>query len=255
MGEKKKAYLIDMDGVLVFGTRPIPGAVEFIERLVAGGYKYLILTNNSAYTPLDLQHRLNTAGIKVGIDRLYSSALATAAFVQAQKPGGSAYVLGGTGLYQALTDVGYTLTDYNPDYVILGESRFHSYDRLIRAAQLISAGVPFLATNSDLTGPAEEGIIPACGAVAALLEKASGFRPYYIGKPNPLMMRLALRYLGEHSENAVMIGDNMHTDIRAGLESGLETVLVLTGVTRREEIEKFPYRPHRVVESLAEIAL
>lgn len=252
MGDKR-AYLIDMDGVLLHGDRAIPGASDFIDRLAERGHPYLILTNNSRFTPQDLQHRLSAAGIAVDASRIYSSALATASFVQSQRPGGSAFVLGGSGLYQAMHDVGYTLADYHPDYVILGEVESHSYDGLIRATQHVMAGVPFIATNPDLNGPAEQGIIPACGAVAALIEKASGYTPYYVGKPNPLIMRLALRYLGVHSENAVMVGDNMYTDIRVGLESGLQTVLVLTGVTKEEAIKRFPYRPGRIVPSVAEI--
>jgi len=251
----KKTYLIDMDGVLVEGQNAIPGAVDFIERLNAGGHKYLILTNNSRYPPSDLQHRLQTAGIKVEADHIYSSAMATAAFVQAQKPDGTAYVLGDTGLYQALTGVGYNLTDYNPDYVILGETESYSYDKIIRAIRLLAAGARFIATNPDPSGPTEHGLTPACGAVAALIEKATGLSPYFVGKPNPLIMRSALRYLDEHSENAVMVGDRMDTDIKVGLESGLETILVLTGVTSPEMIPSFPYRPGRVVDSVADIEL
>ncbi len=252
--DNKKTYLIDMDGVLVHGQHAIPGAPEFIHRLIKGEHKYLILTNNSRYTPTDLQHRLQTSGINVDTNHIYSSALATAAFVQSQKAHGSAYVLGDTGLYQALTDVGYTLTDYNPDYVILGETESYSYDKIIRAARLVSSGVPFIATNPDPSGPAEQGILtPACGAVAALIEKGTGFSPYFLGKPNPLMMRSALRYLDEHSENAIMVGDRMDTDIKVGLESGLETILVLTGVTTPEMITQFPYRPDHVANSVADI--
>lgn len=252
--KNKKTYLIDMDGVLVHGQHAIPGAVEFIQRLSERGHKYLILTNNSRYTPTDLQHRLQTVGIDVEAKHIYSSALATAAFVQAQKPDGVAFVLGDTGLYQALADVGYTLTDYSPDYVILGETESYPYDRIIRAARLITEGARFIATNPDVSGPAEHGLItPACGAVAALIEKATGFSPYFVGKPNPLIMRTALRYLDEHSENAVMVGDRMDTDIKVGLESGLETILVLTGVTRPEMIAMFPYGPNHVVNSVADI--
>lgn len=249
----KKSYLIDMDGVLVHGQNPIPGAAEFIQRLIDGGHQYLVLTNNSRYTPIDLQHRLQSAGLNIETKRIFSSALATAAFVQAQKPHGSAYVLGDTGLYQALTDVGYTLSDYNPDYVILGETESYPYDKIIRATRLIWAGTPFIATNPDPSGPAETGMTPACGAVAALIEKATGFAPYFVGKPNPLMMRSALRYLGEHSEDTIMVGDRMDTDIKVGLESGLDTILVLTGVTRPDMINSFPYRPNHVVNSIADI--
>jgi len=242
-----------MDGVLVHGKNVIPGAVEFIQRLIDGGHRYLVLTNNSRYTPLDLQHRLRTAGINVDTNHIYSSALAAAAFVKSQNPSGSAYVIGDIGLYQALADVGYTLTDYHPDYVILGETDSYPYDKIIRATHLISSGVPFIATNPDPSGPSEDGMVPACGAVAALIEKATGFQPYFVGKPNPLIMRSALRFLDEHSENAVMIGDRMDTDIKVGLESGLETILVLTGVTSPDMITQFPYRPGKVVNSVADI--
>lgn len=248
-----KTYLTDMDGVLVHGQRAIPGAPEFIQRLQKGGHKYLVLTNNSRYTPTDLQHRLQKIGIDIDIDHIYSSALATAAFVHSQRPNGSAYVLGDSGLYQALADVNYTLTDYHPDYVILGETESYPYDKITRATRFISQGVPFIATNPDPSGPDEDGLIPACGAVAAMIEKATGHMPYFIGKPNPLIMRSALRYLEEHSENAVMVGDRMDTDIKIGLESGLETILVLTGVTSEEMIKNFPYRPNHIAKSVAEI--
>ncbi len=249
----KKTYLIDMDGVLVHGAAALPGAVEFIQRLIEGEHKYLILTNNSRYPPLDLQHRLQSSGIKVDVKHIFTSAMSTAYFVETQRPHGSAYVLGDTGLYQALADVGYSLTDYDPDYVILGETESYSYDKIIRAIRLVSAGALFIATNPDPSGPTEAGIAPGCGAVAALIEKATGLSPYFVGKPNPLMMRSALRYLDEHSENAIMVGDRMDTDIKVGLESGLETILVLTGVTNREMIANFPYRPNWVVDSVADI--
>ena len=251
----KKTYLIDLDGVLVNGQTAVAGAADFIERLIEGGHQYLILTNNSRFTPADLVHRLQMARIKVDTGHVYSSAMATAAFVQKHQPGGSAYVVGDTGLYQALTDVGYTLSDYNPNYVILGETKSYPYDKIIQATRLIWAGTPFIATNPDQSGPDERGLVPACGAVAALIEKATGFAPYFVGKPNPFMMRAALRYLNEHSENAVMVGDRMDTDIKMGLESGLETVLVLTGVTKPETIAAFPYRPNRVANSVADLEL
>lgn len=249
----KKTYLIDMDGVLVHGDTAIPGAPAFIQRLHDGGHKFLILTNNSRYTPVDLQHRLTRIGFDVGVDHIYTSAMATASFIKSQKSVGSAFLLGGTGLYQALNEVGYSLTDYNPDYVVLGETDSYSYDKIIQAVQLIASGVPFIATNPDASGPTDRGLVPACGAVAALLQKATNLTPYFIGKPNPLIMRLALRFLDEHSENAVMVGDNMETDIRVGLESGLETILVLTGVTRRDMITRYPYRPNHVIEAVSEI--
>jgi NagD protein len=251
----KKAFLIDMDGVLLRGERAIPGAKEFIERLKEKGYKFLVLTNNSRYTPWDLKHRMKQAGIDIEAERFFSSAMAAAHFVSRQKPKGSAFVLGGTGLYQALNEVGYSFTDYQPDFVILGEMEHYPYDQVVRACQLIARGVPFIATNPDPSGPGEDGIVPACGAVAALIEKATGYAPYFVGKPNPLILRAALRYLGEHSENAVMVGDRMDTDVRVGLESGMETILVLTGVTKPEDIPRFPYRPTRIVNSVGEIEL
>lgn len=249
----RRSYLIDMDGVLVHGQRPIEGAAEFIQRLVRGGHKFLILTNNSRYTPVDLRHRLDQAGMHVPETCFFSSAMATAKFVSSQKSGGDAFVIGDTGLFQALHNEGYSLTDYNPDFVVLGEMESYPYDKILRAVDHIIRGVPFIATNPDTSGPTEKGIVPACGAVASLLEQATGHEPYFIGKPNPLMMRLALRYMDEHSENATMIGDRMDTDVRVGLESGLETILALSGLTRRDMIERFAYRPHRVVDSVAEI--
>lgn len=251
----KKTYLIDMDGVLVHGNIPVPGAPEFINRLRENGHKFLILTNNPRYTPVDLQHRLTSIGFTVEATNFFSSAMAVAQFVQSQIPNGSALALGDTGLYQALNDVSYKLTDYNPDFVILGEMETYPYDKLINAMRCILNGVPFLATNPDASGPTERGMVPACGAVAAMLEKATGYKPYFLGKPNPLIMRIALRTLGEHSTNAVMVGDNMETDVRVGLESGLETILVLSGVTQRANITRFPYRPDHVLNSVAEIEL
>ena len=247
-------YLMDMDGVLVRGTHVIPGAAEFLERLRARGKRFLVLTNSSVYTPRDLQARLIHIGLDLPVDALYTSALATAQFLQTQSPGGRAYVVGESGLTTALHDVGYVLTDQDPDYVVLGETQSYSFQRLSRAITLVAAGARFIATNPDPVGPAESGLIPATGAVAALIAQASGVKPYFVGKPNPLMMRSALRKLGAHSETSVMIGDRMDTDIVAGTEAGMRTILVLTGVTRREEVARFPYRPSRIVDSVADIA-
>ena len=249
----KKSFLIDMDGVLLYGDQAIPGAKEFIERLREKDYKFLVLTNNSRYTPSDLQHRMNDAGIEIEAQHFFSSAMATAHFVSSQKPRGRAFVLGGTGLYQALNEAGYSFTDYRPDFVILGEMESYPYEKIVRACQLIMQGVPFIATNPDSSGPGEGGIVPACGAVAALIEEASGYAPYFVGKPNPLILRLALRYIDEHSESTIMVGDRMDTDVKVGLESGLETILVLSGVTKREDIGKFPYRPNHILDSVADI--
>ncbi len=248
-----KSYLIDMDGVIVRGSDLIPGADKFIERLHQHGCKFLILTNNSIYTPVDLQHRLQRLGLDVTPNHIYTSALATSAFLHSQSPNGTAFVLGESGLTEALHQVGYVVTDFQPDYVVLGETMSYSYARITQAVRLINAGARFIATNPDPVGPGEGGLVPACGAVGALIEAATGVRPYFIGKPNPLMMRSALRYIDEHSENTIMVGDRMDTDIRVGTESGLETVLVLSGVTNRQEVERFPYRPTRIVDSVADL--
>ena len=248
-------YLMDMDGVLVRGAQLIPGAAEFVARLRAAGKPFLILTNSSVYTPRDLQARLAHSGLEVAPGEIYTSALATAQFLHNQCPAGRAYVVGEAGLTTALHDVGYVLTDQDPDYVILGETLSYSFQRLSVAIRLVAAGARFIATNPDVVGPAEEGLIPATGAVAALIAAATGVQPYFVGKPNPLMMRSALRQLGAHSETSVMIGDRMDTDIVAGTEAGMRTILVLSGVTRRTDVARFPYRPSQVVESVAYISV
>ena len=249
------AYLMDMDGVLVRGTQLVPGADEFIARLRQQSIPFLILTNNSLYTPRDLQVRLARLGLHVAPDELFTSALATAQFLQRQAPGGSAFAIGEAGLTTALHDAGFILTDLQPDYVVLGETISYSYQRITQAVRLIAGGARFLATNPDPVGPGEGGLVPATGAVAALIAQATGVQPYFVGKPNPLMMRAALRRLGAHSETTVMIGDRMDTDIRAGTEAGMRTALVLTGVTAREDVPRFPYRPTLIVESVADLAL
>jgi NagD protein len=242
-----------MDGVLVYGSQVIPGANEFIQRLQAAGSRFLVLTNNSLYTQRDLQVRLQRMGLQVPPEAIYTSAMATAQFLAAQHPGGSAYVIGEAGLTTALHDAGFILTDQYPEYVVLGETLSYSFERITQAMRFVAAGARFIATNPDVTGPGEGGIVPATGAVAALISAATGVTPYYIGKPNPLIMRTALRTIGAHSEESVMVGDRMDTDIIIGTEAGLETILVLTGVTRREDIEKYPYRPTYVLSSVAEI--
>ncbi len=248
-----KNYICDMDGVLVYGSQVIPGANEFIERLQAAGSRFLVLTNNSLYTQRDLQVRLSRMGLHVPTEAIYTSAMATAQFLAQQHPGGSAYVIGEAGLTTALHAVGYIMTDQNPDYVVLGETLSYSFERITNAMRFVAAGARFIATNPDVTGPGEGGIVPATGAVAALISAATGVTPYYIGKPNPLIMRTALRTLNAHSEDSVMVGDRMDTDIVIGIEAGLETILVLTGVTRREDVAKYPYRPTRIVDSVADI--
>lgn len=248
-----KNYLIDMDGVLLRGDVPIPGAAEFLARLIARHARFLLLTNNSLYTPGDLQHRLQRIGLDLQAERIYTSALATAQFLHAQRPQGTAYVLGESGLTTALHDIGYRLVDADPEYVVVGETTAYSFERITRAVRLVADGARFIATNRDVAGPSATGIVPATGAVAALIASATGRTPYFVGKPNPLMMRTALNTIGAHSEESVMVGDNMDTDIIAGIESGMETILVLSGVTAREAVARYPYRPTHIVESVAEV--
>jgi NagD protein len=244
---------MDMDGVLIREEQLIPGADEFIRQLQANGNPYLVLTNNSIYTPRDLSARLATTGLDVPPESIWTSALATARFLDHQRPNGTAFVIGESGLTTALHEVGYTQVETSPDYVVLGETRSYSLARITQAIRLIVAGARFIATNPDPIGPSPAGPTPATGAVAALISRATGVDPYYVGKPNPLMMREALRAIGAHSENTTMIGDRMDTDIVAGMEAGMETVLVLTGITTRELAERFPYRPSRIVDSIADL--
>ncbi len=253
MPDGPKSYLIDMDGVLVTGGTPIPGANEFIRRLRDGGAKFLVLTNNSKYTPGDLAFRLRGSGLEIDPQCIFTSAMATARFLSSQRPNGTAYVIGESGLTSAIHGAGYVITDRDPDYVVLGAASLYSLEQLTHAKRFVAAGARFIATNPDANGPTEGGIVPACGAVAALIERASGRNAFFVGKPNPLMMRLALNYIGAHSENTVMIGDRMDTDVIGGVQSGLETILVLSGVTRRENVERHPYQPTHIVESVADI--
>jgi NagD protein len=248
-----RSWLMDMDGVLVHEEHPLPGAPEFIRRLTELELPFLLLTNNSIYTRRDLAARLRASGLEVPEERIWTSAIATADFLAEQRPDGSAFVVGEAGLTTALHQAGYTLTEREPDYVVLGETRTYSFEAITRAIRLIGDGARFIATNPDPTGPSAEGPLPATGSVAALITRATGVEPYYVGKPNPLMMRSALRKIEAHSESTAMIGDRMDTDIIAGLEAGLETILVLTGVTTQAETERFPYRPTRIVQSVAEI--
>ena len=253
--ENKKNYLIDMDGVLVHGKKMIPGADTFIESLKENDIKFLVLTNNSIYTQIDLAHRLQSNGLNISADHIFTSALATANFMKFQKENGSAFVIGESGLNVAVHNTGYIMTNEDPDYVVLGETFDYNFRQVTEAVRLIMNGASFIATNPDPNGPSESGITPACGAMAALIETASGHSPFYCGKPSPFMMRSALNYLGVHSENTVMVGDRMDTDIIAGIQSGMETILVLTGVTSLKQIDDFPYRPNRVVKSVAELAI
>jgi len=246
-------WLVDMDGVLVREGTVVPGADRFLDALRAAGRGVLVLTNNSIYTPRDLAARLSSMGLEVPEEELWTAALATARFVQTQRPNGSAFVLGEAGLTTALHAVGYVMTDRDPDYVILGETRTYSFEAITTAVRLIANGARFLAANPDPTGPSPEGILPATGSVAQLIRHATGKAPYFVGKPNPLMVREGLNKIGGHSEATVMIGDRMDTDVIAGIEAGLETILVLSGVTRAQDVERFPYRPGRIVDSVADL--
>ncbi|MEU4359565.1 HAD-IIA family hydrolase [Streptomyces virginiae] len=255
MAERKpiESWLTDMDGVLIHEGTPIPGADAFIKRLRESGKPFLVLTNNSIYTPRDLQARLSRMGLDVPVENIWTSALATAKFLDDQRPGGTAYVIGEAGLTTALHDIGYVLTDHEPDYVVLGETRTYSFEAMTKAVRLINAGARFICTNPDETGPSTEGPLPATGAVAALITKATGKQPYFAGKPNPLMMRTGLNAIGAHSETSAMIGDRMDTDVLAGLEAGMQTFLVLTGLTTERDTEKFPYRPTKTVASIKDL--
>jgi NagD protein len=248
-----RSWLMDMDGVLVHEEQAIPGADRWLARLRERGLPFLVLTNNSIYTPRDLAARLRASGLDVPEQAIWTSALATAGFLDDQRPGGTAFAIGEAGLTTALHDVGYTLSERDPDYVVLGETRTYSFERIARAIRLIVAGARFIATNPDATGPTPEGPLPATGSVAALISRATGVEPYFVGKPNPLMMRSALNAIDAHSETAAMIGDRMDTDIKSGLEAGMHTVLVLTGSTARSETERFPYRPARIADSIADL--
>ncbi len=255
MADRSKitAWLTDMDGVLVHEGHVLPGAAELINKWESNSTPFLVLTNNSIYTPRDLSARLRAGGLNVPEDRIWTSALATASFLHSQNPNGSAYVLGESGLTQALHDVGYTQTEINPDYVVLGETRNFNFENLTKAVRLINGGARFIATNPDPTGPSAEGVLPATGSVAALITKATGKHPYIVGKPNPMMFRSAMRKIGAHSETTGMIGDRMDTDVVAGIEAGLHTVLVLTGIADQREIEKYPFRPTEILDSVQDL--
>ncbi len=248
-----ECWLSDMDGVLVHEDRALPGAAEFIARLVERERRFLLLTNNSIYTPRDLAARLARSGLEVPESAIFTSALATADFLDRQQPRGTAFVIGEAGLTTALHEIGYTLTDNRPDYVVIGELRSYSFEAIAKAIRLVGAGARFIATNPDVTSPSAEGPLPATGAVAAMITKATGAQPYFVGKPNPMMFRAAMNRIDAHSESTVMIGDRMDTDIVAGMEAGLETILVLTGSTKRDAVARFPFRPDRVLESIAEV--
>jgi NagD protein len=247
-------YLIDMDGVIYRGSEAIPGAAEFIRSLQERGVPYLFLTNNSAYTPLDVVVKLRRFGIETEPRNIYTSALATAEFVHQQKPDATAFVIGEGGLLSALYDVNYAITFDSPHYVIVGEGRVLNYELVEQAHRLIASGAQLISTNSDTWCPTDSGPRPGCGAIVALLEAATGRKAYHVGKPNPFMMRAARKRLGLRTGEVVMIGDTMETDIRGAAELGFQSVLVLTGSSTRTSLSSYPYSPTRVVESIADLA-
>ena len=247
----KKGYICDMDGVIYHGNRLLPGVKEFVIWLYEQKKSFLFLTNASERSPKELQQKL--LGLEVDESHFYTSAQATAKFIHSQAPGCSAYVIGGPGLVNALYDVGITMNDVNPDYVVVGETNSYNYNMILKAVSLINSGARLVATNSDLTGPSDFGIIPACRALVAPIELATGKKAYFVGKPNPLMMRTGLRLLDVHSEDAAMIGDRMDTDIVAGMESGLMTALVLSGVSTLDNIKEFSYRPSIILKGVGDI--
>lgn len=242
-----------MDGVLVHEGVALPGAADVIKQWQDQGLRFLVLTNNSIYTPRDLAARLKATGLDIPEESIWTSALATADFLHSQKPRGSAYVIGEAGMTTALHEVGYIQTDVNPDYVVLGETRNFNFETLTKAIRLINNGSRFIATNPDATGPSADGPLPATGSVAALITKATGKEPYIVGKPNPMMFRSAMNKIDAHSESTGMIGDRMDTDVVAGIEAGLHTVLVLTGIADDAEIAKYPYRPNEILNSIADL--
>jgi len=247
------SWLTDMDGVLVHENRPIPGAAELLEQWRIEGTPFLVLTNNPFYTPRDLSARLRMSGLDVPENRIWTSALATAEFLKSQHPGGTAFVIGEAGLTTALHEAGYIMTETQPDYVVVGETRNYSFDSITKAIRFINAGARFIITNPDATGPTPDGVVPATGSFAALISHATGKQPYVVGKPNPMMFRSAMNRIGAHSENTGMIGDRMDTDVVAGIEAGLHTVLVRTGIADDAEIARFPFRPDEVIDSVADL--
>ena len=249
----KKGFICDMDGVIYHGNKILPGVKEFVDWLYREEKSFLFLTNASERSPRELQQKLKRMGLDVDESHFYTSAQATARFISSQAPGCSAYVIGGAGLIMALHDADITMNDVDPDYVVVGEGNTYNYENILKAVRLVSRGAKLIGTNSDLTGPSEDGIIPACRAMIAPIEMATGQSAYFVGKPNPLMMRTGLRILGAHSEAVVMIGDRMDTDIVAGIETGLDTVLVLSGVTDLNDVKKFPYRPRLILKDVGEI--
>ncbi|HEX2968869.1 MAG TPA: HAD-IIA family hydrolase [Bacteroidales bacterium] len=251
--KSKEGFIIDMDGVIYHGNRLLAGVTEFLEWLEQTGKKYLFLTNSSERTPRELHEKLKRLGIHVTEDHFYTSALATASFLASQRPGGSAFVIGDAGLIHALYSVGYSINNVNPDYVVIGDTRSYNFAMLEQALNLVMNGAKLIGTNPDVSGPVETGLVPSTRALVAPVEVASGKKAYFVGKPNPLMMRIALKKLGVKREDAVVIGDRMDTDVRCGMESELDTLLVLSGITARTDIDNFPYRPTWVLDGVVSL--
>lgn len=251
---EKKGFICDMDGVIYHGNQLLPGVREFIDWLYKNNKRFLFLTNSSERSPRELQQKLKRLGLDVAEEHFYTSALATAMFLDSQRPGCSAYVIGEPGPINALYNVGITMNEVNPDYVVLGETHSYAYEKIERAIQLVLGGARLIGTNPDLTGPIEGGIAPATRALISPIELATGRTAYFVGKPNPLMMRHALKILGTSRENTAIIGDRMDTDIIAGIESEIETVLVLSGVTAKESVDLYPYRPHYILNGVGDLA-
>jgi NagD protein len=251
--KQKKGFICDMDGVIYHGNRLLPGAREFVEWLKSAAMRFLFLTNSSERSPRELQQKLSRMGVEVPIEHFYTSALATAGFLASQSPGGTAYVIGEAGLINALYEVGFTMNDVNPDYVVFGESQSYSFEKVEKAVNLIAKGAKLVATNPDLTGPGEHGIVPACGALVAPIRLATGHEPYFVGKPNPLMMRQALKRLECRREETFIVGDRMDTDIVAGIEAEIDTILLLSGVASRDELSGYAYQPRFVLDGIGDI--
>lgn len=249
----RKGFICDMDGVIYLGNQLLPGVAEFVNWLNENDKRFLFLTNSSERSPKELRQKLQRMGLDIGEEHFYTSALATAAFLKKQAPGCTAFVIGAPGLLNALYDVGVTMNDVDPDYVIVGETASYNYEVITKAVRLVLNGARLIATNSDLTGPTEFGIAPACRSLVAPIELATGKKAYFMGKPNPLMMRTGLQLLGVHSEESAMVGDRMDTDVIAGMESGLATVLVLSGCTSRTDVNDYPYRPTYILNGVGDI--
>ena len=249
----KKGFICDMDGVIYHGDRLLPDVKEFVEWLYKENKSFLFLTNSSERSPRELQQKLERMGLYVDESHFYTSALATAKFISSQKPGCSAYVIGAPGLGNALYDQGITMNSIDPDYVIVGETSSYNYETVVHASNLVRNGAKLIGTNTDLTGPVEDGIVPACRALISPIEMATGKKAYFVGRPNPLMLGTGLKVLGVHSAEAAMIGDRMDTDVIAGIETGLDTVLVLSGVTSLEDVNLYPYRPTYIFNGVGDV--